>query len=137
LDDVDIAFSVVTDDDNCLPGLVVGEQVPNSLSAANGNGDNPEEGKIHVDVQIKETRKFVFYPNPTSSIINFEFTELEHAGELKIMDMAGRLVHEQDLQQEQQSFKLDVSDSRYVNGMYIIQVKINDEIITERVMINK
>jgi hypothetical protein len=77
-------------------------------------------------------------PNPFSSTANVSLT-LEASSEvsMRVFDAVGKLVQEKNFGQVSGTQTLKVDGKELENGMYFIQVRVNDTIATKRVVLEK
>jgi hypothetical protein len=78
------------------------------------------------------------YPNPTTSETNVEFSSAAASmATLKVVDMSGRIVKQQDAMVEEGFNIVTLNLADLTNGIYIIQVYSNDQLkVASRVMKN-
>lgn len=71
-----------------------------------------------------------FYPNPASDFINVEFKATEHYRDLsiRVLNVLGEQVYESTIANGQTQLTLDVNP--WQNGLYILQIKQNNKIIS-------
>jgi len=85
-------------------------------------------------LQSKNSKDILFYPNPCKGILNIKSLNDKETF-LEVYDLSGKLrfsEHYSDLS-EQKSIILSNLD----NGLYIIKLNCNQEILIDKVMINK
>jgi predicted outer membrane repeat protein len=82
----------------------------------------------------KIENEFTIYPNPTNSVVNIDFSEMNDSpSTLNIYDSQGkRIINISDIQD--QLLSIDMSD--YDKGIYFIVVENNNKIITKKLNIN-
>lgn len=99
-----------TDNTNCLNVIFSGFD-------PNGIGD-----VLKVDTRI--TNKLDIVPNPTSSVINFDFVSINNSDvRLTITDITGKIVASQNLGQPQNgNNKYSFDASQLVNGLYFVEI---------------
>jgi hypothetical protein len=78
------------------------------------------------------------YPNPTTSETNVEFSSAAASmATLKVVDMSGRVVKQQDAMVEEGFNIVTLNLADLTNGIYMIQVYSNDQLkVASRVMKN-
>lgn len=79
-------------------------------------------------LNYKETKDIVnVYPNPSNGSFSFEYTiKQDDTGIIRIYDLTGKLVEEQQLISDKNQLQLN---STICNGIYLYQVIVNDSII--------
>ena len=82
--------------------------------------------------QVEEDYLFKLYPNPTSDKLNISFNQ-PISGNLEMLDLTGRIIFEQNLT-KQKSIELNIS--KFKRGIYIVVVKTNQEIYSQKVIID-
>ncbi|MFK7786698.1 MAG: T9SS type A sorting domain-containing protein, partial [Crocinitomicaceae bacterium] len=70
------------------------------------------------------------YPNPSSGLVNIVIKQPVDHVRVKVLDLAGRVVYSEDLQ-NQQEIKLDLNGHK---GVYIIQVASSEGTAVERIL---
>ena len=79
------------------------------------------------------------YPNPTSSNINIEYSlSAESDVNLFLYNVKGDLVRHTDIGSKTEgihTFKLDLSNNRLSPGIYVMQLKTNNSIQTNKIII--
>ena len=79
------------------------------------------------------------YPNPTSSNINIEYSlSAESDVNLSLYNVKGDLVRHTDIGSKTEgihTFKLDLSNNRLSPGIYVMQLKTNNSIQTNKIII--
>ncbi len=81
---------------------------------------------------LEENNLFNLYPNPTNEKLTIMFIE-PISGNLSFVDLTGRTIFEQNLT-KQKSIELNVS--KFKRGIYIVVVKTNQEIYSQKVIID-
>jgi hypothetical protein len=69
-----------------------------------------------IEVAIKIVR---FFPNPASSVINFEFNSTDKSYTLQIYNFLGKKMSEEQINNNKLTYNLD----NYYRGLYIFQVR--------------
>ena len=82
--------------------------------------------------KIKPTNSSVLvYPNPATSVVNFQYAYQNNVT-IKIIDITGRLMDEQTLQNSStSSFNL----TKYAPGIYLYQFRTDGEVQSGKVMV--
>ena len=70
----------------------------------------------NIEVTVKITK---FYPNPATSVINFEFEGLDRFYTFQIYSFLGKKMAEEPIGANKLSYNLD----NYYRGLYIFQVR--------------
>ena len=76
------------------------------------------------------------YPNPTSDqlFVNIDLPSIENT-EIQLFNLDGRLLLNKNISASQNQIELNVSN--FANGIYILKITINDEIVTKRVTVSR
>ena len=69
-----------------------------------------------IEVSIKIVR---FFPNPASSVINFEFNGIDKSNSLQIYNFLGKKMSDEQITNNRLTYNLD----NYYRGLYIFQVR--------------
>jgi hypothetical protein len=79
-------------------------------------------------------QEFRIYPNPVSDWLNFElYSEKPVKGEIKIVDMIGRIVFQSTPEwNDQGTYKVNLD--HLPDGIYIMQIQFDDESYTRRIV---
>ncbi|MFT6923911.1 MAG: beta-glucanase (GH16 family) [Crocinitomicaceae bacterium] len=93
-----------------------------TLKMANGNIEDPEDEKLRNNVVN-------LYPNPNDGLFVIELGENENVG-LSIYDAMGHEVYVNS----NGSGKIGVDLSKQPRGIYIVKIKLGDEIITKKLI---
>jgi hypothetical protein len=90
----------------------------------------PSYGKDNKKTGFAENEKLHVFPNPASdyTIAYFNTIGLGEQGRIIINDLQGRKIEDIRLRSEQNQQVIDLSD--YPNGIYIINLYVNDKSIT-------
>jgi len=81
------------------------------------------------DVQAENEIRF--YPNPANNFVTI--TNILIGSKLKVIDITGKLVYNSIIESEQTT----ISTVGIVNGVYIIQVENNGEVVNRKLVVNK
>ena len=74
----------------------------------------------------------MLFPNPTSDYFNIQITENLNTANIKVSNMAGRVIFEQ-LGLDQEIFSFDTRV--WGNGIYVIQVQVNGRFYTYKLVV--
>jgi len=92
-----------------------------------------------IEKPKRSTSSLRTYPNPTSSNINIEYSlGAESDVNLHLYNVKGDLVSRTDIgfmSEGIHSFKLDLANNRLSPGVYVMQLKSNNSIQTNRIII--
>jgi len=74
---------------------------------------------------IADNSKFLIYPNPSSGIINIEFSDINNTtkGSLSVYDNIGKIVFSKKLDFKGNTFNTQLDISNYENGIYFIRIE--------------
>jgi len=86
-----------------------------------------------VGIPEKPADHFKVYPNPASSHVNIDLPASEGSVVLKLIDMSGKLIHQNVISQNQDKHHFDVSS--FPKGVYMMQIIKNNETISSRKII--
>lgn len=84
-----------------------------------------QDDKVAQDLKV--------YPNPTAGILRIELQE-ESSAQILVRDITGRVVAETK-PQVQKTFGIDLSGKN--DGVYLVEVHLNNRIYTQRVVVQK
>jgi len=76
---------------------------------------------------------FTAYPNPNNGILNLKFSN-HQVNNIKIYNSQGMLLY-QSFNITQPDYAIDMSS--YVNGIYIISTQINNQVLTQKIILEK
>jgi hypothetical protein len=87
--------------------------------------------------ESKLAAKLVVYPNPTKDNLNIELPlTFASAITLKLSDMKGQSLYEQNYPRAHGEFKQTLSLKSRAKGMYLLQLILDDGVITKRIVID-
>ena len=109
-------------------GDIVGPCISCSSSRISNSNQNFEAHPHSHEVNV--------FPNPTSGELNIEIPHAEDApAELMIFNHLGKLIYQETT--EDSINNLNISDSSYSSGIYMVVVKQQNEITTKRIVVQK
>ena len=104
---------------------------------ANSNGENlGTENFSKVDVQNEQLRLDVF-PNPAQEQVTIQWDKELTNSTLTISDQLGKIVLIKSLKSEQLKVNLDLIDSRFKSGTYLVTISKDGYNITKRFVVLK
>lgn len=71
----------------------------------------------------------LIYPNPTTGIINFDFTDIE-VQKISISDITGKIIMEKPIVNQQKNIDL----SNFPKGIYLIKLQTEKEVFTTKII---
>jgi hypothetical protein len=112
-----------------LPGIVTGDVdgKPRKVNATDGSDGTIDIGPYEFQPVITSTSAILtdadwsFAPNPATDIINIQLPEIFHTGEIRLMDVQGKLLYTQPLQGGQTNSTLEID--RYPAGSYFLYLR--------------
>ncbi|UTW68059.1 T9SS type A sorting domain-containing protein [bacterium SCSIO 12643] len=88
------------------------------------------------DLQWNNARDLSVYPNPNDGTFRVKVhVQKADVGELTIVDMAGRKVLRQKINLAKNANEIEISDSGIPNGAYIIQIRLNNQLLREKLIV--
>lgn len=81
-----------------------------------------------------ETMSVNIYPNPVSDQLSIEMGESYEKGEVRILNSIGQVVYEKTLENQ---IYFQVDSSPFAEGFYIVELKIDSEIIRKNIRVTK
>ena len=98
----------------------------------NGKYTYSEVFTIHIPLNTK----FTVYPNPAKGFISINLSNITAiSSQLTITDLAGKIVLSKTI--TTQNGNVLVSTNNLVNGVYFVQLKINNEVLVSKLVIEK
>lgn len=85
--------------------------------------------------QSSEQQRISVHPNPATNVLNVEVEKLFTTGTLRMIDMQGRTVLQQDLEEGMMYLALPVDNLPM--GMYQLVTNLDGQLFTEKVLIKK
>jgi hypothetical protein len=114
------------------------------LNILNGGGCfSLQENKYDTESRSTETdlnnidASMEVYPNPSFDYFIIEIEGLKKTTELSVLDVSGRLIHDQIVSGGTREVRLDISDAKYPSGVVLIQMVIDDKLFFKRATILK
>jgi Secretion system C-terminal sorting domain/Thrombospondin type 3 repeat len=95
----------------------------------------PSNGGINIGQY--EALELELFPNPASGKVNIHLHELGASGSLTIFDHLGRTVWSQQLEEGHVALQLDLDNGTFQNGIYLVSVVSQGEMLTKRLVIAK
>ncbi len=84
-----------------------------------------------VGVSQSEDGKVTMYPNPASSVLNIEYSQISEGAKVYLLDISGRLLNTEEIKAGS-SGKISFDVSKLPGGTYFIKVKGADISFTEK-----
>lgn len=84
---------------------------------------------------VSEPLKVVCYPNPSQDIFFFEFPKAKYNSNISIYSIAGQLVFESNLKEEQTSMIWNTQNCKA--GVYVVVYKFGKEVMLDRIILYK
>lgn len=82
--------------------------------------------------EIASNVSFNIYPNPASTIINLDLSELNNTGTtVKMYDVTGKIV--KTISTNEKTLTIDRADLR--SGIYFVQVMVADKVLTKKIVL--
>ena len=100
-----------------------------SLSSKKSGSLKPEETNDISVNNFTEEPNIEIYPNPTNGI--FKVSNIEEAVQLEIIDYTGRVIFRNE---EYSGEEIDLSNQ--VSGIYLTRIRMNNQYITKKLMLN-
>ena len=95
------------------------------------------EARSAIREQDVDPQGMSVFPNPASNNFSIILDGLNAASELKIFNTTGRLIYQQDVSKNTSKINIDANTGSYTDGVYIIIVQSDNNILTDRIVINK
>ena len=77
------------------------------------------------------------FPNPAMDEVNIRLHAIETAGDVMIFDVTGKLVFSQKVNAGDSEMNINVSDSRFSNGIYMVRMESEELSLMKRFVIQK
>ncbi|NND15601.1 MAG: T9SS type A sorting domain-containing protein, partial [Eudoraea sp.] len=97
----------------------------------------PLEPGIEEETSIVALPELTIAPNPSGFETTISITGLDHDTDLNIFDVSGRQVHFERLMAGTNKVVIDLTESKFQSGIYIIRVLVKDQIFTEKLIVQK
>lgn len=117
---------------SCSYCHVIGKDANGQIVRSGGFVLNIHDITTGMNQNISEEPKIVISPNPTSGIFNVQINKFKNA-KLKIYNVYGECIYQ--YQSSSASFKIDLSDE--INGIYFMNIKTEEGVITKKIILNK
>jgi hypothetical protein len=89
---------------------------------------------ISEEEEISEVREIEIYPNPTKGILHIGYPDeqlLQTSSRIRVIDMSGKVVLERQVTRNNQILDL----KHLVQGLYVVEVFLNDEIVRKLIVV--
>ncbi len=88
-----------------------------------------------VDEFLAETATLHIYPNPSATLVHIDWKTVSSSkATLQINDLSGKVVWKQDIQENQNQLKLDVST--WDKGAYLVRMEQGTKIYSNKLVVN-
>jgi ribosomal protein L14/predicted esterase len=108
-------------------GMVEGDYVFELQVTDNAGATSTARVKVSVINNFRYSQFFKLYPNPATSIINFQFID-DKTGKLAVAayDASGRLVINEEISKDQSLLTKEINISKLKPGMYYLEIRHAD-----------
>jgi hypothetical protein len=117
-----IIEKMVNDEDGKMVKIII-ERIHLSITDLDDLKEVEEiPGSNVVSSKILQLEEVNYYPNPNTGVFNLQFTAKENPTQIRVIDMMGKEVHNENLRNFEGRYdnSIDLSDSE--KGMYILQI---------------
>lgn len=81
---------------------------------------------------------FRMYPNPANNNVNIQFTPVEAGySTIEVVNTLGQVVYTEDLGNIGTQYTYNMNVNNFENGLYVVKLKIGDNVITKRLSVQK
>jgi hypothetical protein len=80
---------------------------------------------------------FILYPNPADTEINLHLHGYDSDSDLKLLDHMGKVIWKMQMINDNHMLNIDLTDQKFVNGIYFIQATKDGQSTTKRFVILK
>lgn len=117
------------------------DAINNGTGACNGGTQELVSNNTNSGISAYELHQDRFdvkiFPNPARDVLNVQMQGLEEATTIRIFDAMGRIVFEQNFADGHIVSQIDLSDTRFQNGLYLVRVRSENSKLTKRLVIAK
>ncbi len=109
------------------------------VSINNCSAMSPPFTAVNVNIEsFTASSKYSIFPNPTNGLlqINCEDVETPYI-DVRIRDLIGKLIFEETLAVHNNSFNKTINLHKFDNGIYIIEIKINEVNMNDKIILLK
>lgn len=133
----------------CTSSMMVN---PNNEANLTISGTKRDAGKLSQDIvpnyfdgngsPLLKSAEFASYyfevtPNPASDAVSIHLHGQEAGAQLQIHDQFGRLLLNRAVDEKESQFSLNLTDGRFVSGLYYVTIFTNGKTITQRLIVAK
>ena len=86
---------------------------------------------------LNATFEISLAPNPASGLVAIGLKGLTQDTDMIVMDMTGRQVHTEFVAAKTNKVFINVSEQKYQSGVYIVAYRIDDRMVTEKLIVLK
>ncbi len=90
--------------------------------------------KVSGIAKYEKIQTLKIYPNPTDNFIAIDVPQLMHNAQLKLYDLSGRLIYENQVSEKQ--VNLSLKEFNLNSGTYVISLADNNNYVTQKVILN-
>lgn len=92
-------------------------------------------GNGGINGSVINTADILIYPNPAQDVVYIQFAEKEMPSQLSIYDQLGRLVWSETIAPGQVVTQLNLYQSRFSDGMYVVQILSEEGLQSKKLVI--
>lgn len=120
--------------DISLPSFVMDLGIDLTISIGGGEGVAVDDLEIYnvspLEISSQEVKNaIVFYPNPAQDVVRFKGGEVNH---ISVFDLSGKQIIDTDL-----DYGKELNISTLANGIYQLEITVNGQIETQKLVIRK
>jgi hypothetical protein len=91
---------------------------------------------LGLEGETGENAKIIFYPNPSSGIVNMAASGLADSPlKIEIMEISGKMVYEQNIQHPSENFVEQLDLTHVSEGIYMVRVTHHQQVHSSRIII--
>ncbi len=101
--------------------------------------NNPNTGIFAVEESLSfdGDRKLHLFPNPASNSVTLVFERASLNAKVQVRDLLGRTIFEQELVEGIDRLKIDLDNGRFGNGIYLVSLYENGEMLTKQLVVQQ
>ncbi len=119
---------------HCNSETAIENACPIAPLVSNPNNSTVTFGEV---VDTHADRKIKVFPNPAGNEVSVQFNRNSPTATLRIMDVLGRVVFEQELGEGADRVSIDLAGGSFENGLYIVSLIENGEVTTKQLVVQR
>ncbi len=119
---------------HCNSAAAIKAACPIQPLVSNPNNSTVAVGEV---AEMFAGRKINVFPNPAGSEVSVQFSRTAPTAVLRIIDVLGRVVFEQELEEGTDRVSIDLGSGLFENGLYLVSLYENGALTTKQLVVQR